>query len=171
MITLQFLQKQKKSPLPRFQKNKSDKMLYIIVRGPELINGSSNATHVTLIKLPSTALSSPRSIKHLIAKYGTEEAQELHQGLYRIKTRLDAATFPAVLFNDYVFSPDDSNKLQAIKGKRKAISSVSDASSIKRFTPHASTLTPFDYKPKPKKAGEDAQKLIAYLAKAEANIN
>jgi len=100
-----------------------------------------------------------------------EEAQELHQVLYSIKTRLDAAKFPAVLFNDYVLSPGDSNKLQAIKGKRKAISSVSDASSLKRFTPHASTLTPFDYKPKPKKAGEDAQKLIAYLAKAEANIN
>lgn len=219
-------------------------MLYIIVRDPELINGSGNATHVTLIKLPSTALSSPRSIKHLIAKYGTEEAKsgkyeitehnldgimshfrpanelykkyrkeerherqcvvinekkhylcaisvKLHeavevfdeleseddinaeeaQELYRIKTRLDAAKFPAVLFNDYVFSPGDSNKLQAIKGKRKTISSVSDASSLKRFTPHASTLTPFDYKPKPKKAGEDAQKLIAYLAKAEANIN
>ncbi len=29
-----------------------------------------------------------------------EEAQELHQVLYSIKTRLDAAKFPAVLFND-----------------------------------------------------------------------
>lgn len=48
-----------------------------------------------------------------------EEAQELHQVLYSIKTRLDAAKFPAVLFNDYVFSPGDSNKLQAIKGKEK----------------------------------------------------
>ncbi|CAI2304415.1 TPA: hypothetical protein NJ888_002501 [Vibrio parahaemolyticus] len=240
--------KQKKSPLPRFQKNKSGKMLYIIVRDPELTNSSGNATHVTLIKLPITAPACPRSIKDLIAKYGTEEAksgkyeitehnfeeimshfkpanalykkyrkeelhekrgvvineekhslcaiaaklheavemfdelesedeinaeeaQELHQALYRIKTRLDTAKFPAVLFNDYVFSPDDSNKLQAIKGKRRSISSVSDASSLKRFAPYSSALTPFDYKPKPKKAGEDAQKLIAYLAKAETNTN
>ncbi|BDP34966.1 hypothetical protein VA208B3_13370 [Vibrio alginolyticus] len=51
-------------------------MLYIIVRDPELINGSGNATHVTLIKLPSTALSSPRSIKHLIAKSGNYEITE-----------------------------------------------------------------------------------------------
>ncbi|ELA4929862.1 hypothetical protein RFS42_001590 [Vibrio vulnificus] len=240
--------KQKKSPLPRFQKNKSGKMLYIIVRDPELKNSSGNATHVTLIKLPITAPTCPRSIKDLIAKYGTdeaksgkyeitehnfeeimshfkpanalykkyrkeelhekrsvvineekhslcaiaaklheavemfdelesedeinaEEAQELHQVLYRIKTRLDAAKFPAVLFNDYVFSPGDSNKLQAIKGKRKAISSVSDASSLKRFVPYAQTLTPFNYKSKPKKAGEDAQKLITYLAKVKESTN
>ncbi|MGI9894614.1 hypothetical protein ACKVMY_03510 [Vibrio natriegens] len=73
--------KQKKSPLPRFQKNKSGKILYIIVRDPELINSSGNATHITLIKLPITAPSSPRSIKHLIAKYGTEEAKS---GKYEI---------------------------------------------------------------------------------------
>ena len=98
-----------------------------------------------------------------------EEAQELHQVLYRIKTRLDAAKFPAVLFNDYVFSPGDSNNLQATRAKRKSITLVSDASSLKRFTPYASTLTPFDYTPKSKKAGEGAQKLIAYLTKIEAN--
>ncbi|EKL0031241.1 hypothetical protein PP666_001234 [Vibrio vulnificus] len=245
---VKFTPKQKKSPLPRFQKNKSGKMLYIIVRDPELKNSSGNATHVTLIKLPITAPTCPRSIKDLIAKYGTdeaksgkyeitehnfeeimshfkpanalykkyrkeelhekrgvvineekhslcaiaaklheavemfdelesedeinaEEAQELHQVLYRIKTRLDAAKFPAVLFNDYVFSPGDSNKLQAIKGKRKAISSVSDVSSLKRFVPYAQTLTPFNYKSKPKKAGEDAQKLITYLAKVKESTN
>ncbi|EJC6921742.1 hypothetical protein ABVY41_002667 [Vibrio parahaemolyticus] len=240
--------KQKKSPLPRFQKNKSGKMLYIIVRDPELTNSSGNATHVTLIKLPITAPACPRSIKDLIAKFGTEEAksgkyeitehnfeeimshfkpanslyknyrkeelhqkrgvvineekhslcaiaaklheavemfdelesedeinaeeaQELHQALYRMTLRLNAAKFPAVMFNDYVLSLGDSNNLQAIKAKRKNIASISDASSLKRFAPYASTLTPFNYKPKPKKAGEDAQKLIAYLAKAEANTN
>ncbi|MBH9742190.1 hypothetical protein [Vibrio navarrensis] len=240
--------KQKKSPLPRFQKNKSGKMLYIIVRDPELVNPSGNATHVTLIKLPITAPTSPRSIKDLIAKYGTEEAksgkyeitehnfeeimshfkpanalykkyrkeelhekqsvvineekhslcaiaaklheavemfdelesedeinaeeaQELHQAVYRIKTRLEAAKFPSALFYDYVFFHDDSNKLQAIKGKRRSISSVSDASSLKRFAPYSSALTPFDYKLKSKKPGEDAQKLIAYLAKVKESTN
>ncbi|EJE8564136.1 hypothetical protein M5224_000700 [Vibrio parahaemolyticus] len=80
---------------------------------------------------------------------------------------------PTVMFNDHVFSLDDSNNLQAIRAKRKSIASISHASNLKRFAPHASALTPFDYKPKPKpkKAGEDAQKLIAYLAKAEANTN
>ncbi|HHB1579929.1 TPA: hypothetical protein ACN983_005074, partial [Vibrio parahaemolyticus] len=244
--------KQKKSPLPRFQKNKSGKMLYIIVRDPELVNSSGNATHVTLIKLPITAPDSPRSIKDLIAKYGTEEAksgkyeitehnfeeimshfkpanalykkyrkeelhekqsvvinedkhslcaiaaklheavdmfdelesedeinaeeaQELHQALYRIKTRLEAAKFPAVLFYDYVFFHNDSNNLQAIREKRKAISSISDESSLKRFAPYAKTLTPFPCKNKLKnkfkKLGEDAQKLIAYLAKVKENTN
>ncbi|EOE6194585.1 hypothetical protein ACKOZB_003293 [Vibrio parahaemolyticus] len=240
--------KQKKSPLPRFQKNKSGKMLYIIVRDPELTNSSGNATHVTLIKLPITAPACPRSIKDLIAKHGTEEAksgkyeitdhnfeeimshfkpanelykkyrkeelhekqsvvineekhslcaiaaklheavnmfdelesedeinaeeaQELHQALYRIKKRLDAAKFPAVMFNDYVFSPSDSNNLQAINAKRKSIASISDASSLKRFAPYASTLTPFNHKQASKKVGKDAQKLIGYLAKAETNTN
>ena len=240
--------KQKKSPLPRFQKNKSGKMLYIIVRDPELTNSSGNATHVTLIKLPITAPACPRSIKDLIAKFGTEEAksgkyeitehnfeeimshfkpanslyknyrkeelhqkrgvvineekhslcaiaaklheavemfdelesedeinaeeaQELHQALYRINLRLNAAKFPAVMFNDYILSLGDSNNLQAIKAKRKSIASISDASSLKRFTPYTGSLTPFDYKPKSKKPGEDAQKLIAYLASMIATAN
>lgn len=74
-----------------------------------------------------------------------EEAQELHQALYRIKMRLDACSeVPyCIVFNDYVLSPSDSNKLQAIKAKRKRITSVTDASSLNRFTPYAQTLTPF----------------------------
>ncbi|EHA6959122.1 MULTISPECIES: hypothetical protein [Vibrio harveyi group] len=240
--------KQKKSPLPRFQKNKSGKMLYIIVRDPELTNSSGNATHVTLIKLPITAPTSPRSIKHLIAEYGTdeaksgkyeitdhnfeeimshfkpanelykkyrkeelhekqsvvinedkhslcaiaaklheavemfdelesedeinaEEAQELHQALYRMTLRLNAAKFPVVMFNDHLFSLYDSNNLQAIRAKRKSIASISHASNLKRFAPHASTLTPFNHKQASKKVGKDAQKLIEYLAKAGTNTN
>ncbi|ELX4123225.1 hypothetical protein AB3A39_003533 [Vibrio alginolyticus] len=240
--------KQKKSPLPRFQKNKSGKMLYIIVRDPELTNSSGNATHVTLIKLPITAPACPRSIKDLIAKYGTEEAksgkyeitehnfeeimshfrpanalykkyrkeelhekqsvvineekhslcataaklheavdmfdeleseneinaeeaQELHQALYRMTLRLNAAKFPAVMFNDHVFSLDDSNNLQAIRAKRKSIASISHASNLKRFAPHASTLTSFNHKQTSKKVGKDAQKLIAYLAKVKESTN
>ncbi len=236
--------KQKKSPLPRFQKNKSGKMLYIIVRDPELTNSSGNATHVTLIKLPITSPTCPRSIKDLIAKYGieeaksgkyeitehnfeeimshfkpanelykkyrkeelhekqsvvinedkhslcaiaaklheavemfdelesedeinAEEAQELHQALYRMTLRLYAAKFPAVMFNDYVLSLGDSNNLQAIRAKRKNIASISDASSLKRFAPYAETLTPFNHKQTSKKVGKDAQKLIAYLAEVK----
>lgn len=227
-------------------------MLYIIVRDPELTNSSGNATHVTLIKLPITAPTSPRSIKDLIAKYGTEEAklgkyeitdhnfeeimshfkpanelykkyrkeelhekqsvvinedkhslcaiaaklheavemfdelesedeinaeeaQELHQAVYRIKTRLEAAKFPSALFYDYVFFHDDSNNLQAIREKRKVISSISDESSLKRFASYAKTLTPFPcknkFKCKFKKPGEDAQKLITYLAEVKKDTN
>jgi len=73
--------KRKKHPTPRFQKNKSGKMLYIIVRDPELKNSSGNATHITLIKLPINAPTYPRSIKDLIANYGTEEARS---GKYEI---------------------------------------------------------------------------------------
>lgn len=240
--------KQKKSPLPRFQKNKSGKMLYIIVRDPELLNPNGNATHVTLIKLPITALECPRSIKDLITKYGTEEAksgkyeitdhnfeeimshfkpantlykkyrkeelhekqsivineekhslcaiaaklheavemfdelesedeinaeeaQELHQALYRMSLRLNAAKFPAVMFNDYVFSLNDGNNLQAIKAKRKSIASISDTSSLKRFAPYVQTLTPFNYKQTSKKVGKDAQKLITYLTEVKKNTN
>ncbi|HHX8511427.1 TPA: hypothetical protein ACVO12_003658, partial [Vibrio diabolicus] len=240
--------KQKKSPLPRFQKNKSGKMLYIIVRDPELTNSSGNATHVTLIKLPITAPACPKSIKDLISKYGTEEAksgkyeitehnfeeimshfkpanalykkyrkvelhekqsvvineekhslcaiaaklheavemfdelesedainaeeaQELHQALYRMTLRLNAAKFPTVMFNDYSLSLGDSNNLQAIRAKRKSIASISDTSNLKRFAPYAQTLTPFNHKQASKKVGKDAQKLIAYLAKMEASTN
>jgi hypothetical protein len=75
------------------------------------------------------------------------------------------------MFNDHLFSLDDSNNLQAIRAKRKSIASISHASNLKRFAPHASTLTPFNHKQASKKVGKDAQKLIEYLAKAGTNTN
>lgn len=67
--------KTKKSPTPRFQKNPSGKVLYIVVRDPELLNENGNAKHITLIKLPIDAAIAPRNIKDLINRFGTEEAK------------------------------------------------------------------------------------------------
>lgn len=60
---------------PRLQKNKNGKVLYLIVRDPEIINENGNPTHITLVKLPITELREPKNVHDLINRFGTDAAK------------------------------------------------------------------------------------------------
>ncbi|MFA9382376.1 MAG: hypothetical protein ACERKF_01315 [Vibrio cyclitrophicus] len=215
-VEIEDIQKTKKTPIPRFQKNRSGKVLYLIVRDSEIKNEKGNATHITLIKLPITASHAPRGIADLVKRFGTEEAkngkyvitddnfatllahfipanklykqfvkeavhekqdvviknnthsvcsvaalihqaaealdhlesvdeldviegQEIHQALYRVKSRLTAARMPDTFYNEFLFKESDQDVNEDIRSKRKF--TLEDKSSLMRFAKVFDQLT------------------------------
>ncbi|MEZ9763580.1 hypothetical protein AB4278_11790 [Vibrio splendidus] len=215
-VEIEDIQKTNKTPIPRFQKNRSGKVLYLIVRDSEIKNEKGNATHITLIKLPITAPHTPRNIGDLIKRFGTDaaksgkyiitddnfntilahftpanklykqfakeavhekqdvvinnnthsvcsvaalihqasdaldnlesvdeldviEGQEIHQALYRIKSRLEAARMPDKFYNEFLFREDDKEVVEDMRCKRKF--KLEDKASLMRFAKVFSRLT------------------------------
>ncbi|MFL9760393.1 hypothetical protein [Vibrio cyclitrophicus] len=67
------------------------------------------------------------------------EGQEIHQALYRVKSRLTAARMPDTFYNEFLFKESDQDVNEDIRSKRKF--TLEDKSSLMRFAKVFDQLT------------------------------